>query len=426
MQWIDNAAKMRYNTGMEKIDYAVIGGGASGLVLVNALARQLKQQNSSARVVLFERLDRVGKKLSSTGNGQGNVSNLRVLDERYFSSSDGQGRVEKTLRAYDGQSLARWFAELGVPLCADERGRVYPASRQASSLTDALRFALAEGGVETKLGARVVALQTSKNGLLIETEENGERKRYQANAVALCTGGKAAKNFGTDGSAYALAEVLGHTLSPLYPSLVQLKTELAPIKGLKGIRVTDANLTVFTPKEERSFQGDVIFTDYGVSGDAVFRASAFVTDEIGSGKVRLSIDFLPTLTEAEILDALHKKTAAFPRLERTELLFGVVNNQIGRAICRITKGDLRETAKLVKNFPLQVVGSLGFDYAQVTKGGVRLSEVTDGLESRIVPHLFFAGEVLDVDGQCGGFNLQWAYASARRVAEEMLKTRGQV
>ncbi|MBQ9113443.1 MAG: aminoacetone oxidase family FAD-binding enzyme [Clostridia bacterium] len=411
---------------MKKIDYAVIGGGASGLILANALAKQLKSQGKTARILVFERLDRVGKKLSSTGNGQGNITNVEALQTEYFTFSGKQPLVKKILSAFDPQSLREYFLELGVLLCADERGRVYPASRQASALTDALRFALAEQGVELCLGAKVTRLQKSSGDFKITVETQSGAQEYTARKVALCTGGKAAKNFGTDGSAYKLAQGLGHTLTALYPSLVQLKTDTVHIKSLKGIRVAGGKLTAYTPTASPIFQGDIIFTDYGISGDAVFRASAYVADQIESGKVSVSIDFLPEISEDEIIEILANKQATFPALEKSELLFGVVNNQVGRAIFKRANGDLQKAAGLVKNFSLQVTGSLGFDYAQVTKGGIDLNEVTDCLESRLVSGLYFAGEGLDVDGPCGGFNLQWAYSSARVVALEMLKDRGQV
>lgn len=411
---------------MKKIEYAVIGGGASGLILANALAKQLKSQGKTARVVLFERLDRVGKKLSATGNGQGNITNVAALKTDYFTFSGKQPLAQKILSAFDPQSLREFFLALGVPLCADERGRVYPASRQASALTDALRFALSEQGVELCLSAKVTRLQKSGAEFEITVETQSGTQVYTAKKVALCTGGKAAKNFGTDGSAYALAQGFGHTVTPLYPSLVQLKTDTAYIKSLKGIRVAGGKLTAYTPTGKHVFQGDIIFTDYGVSGDAVFRASAYLADQIESGKVRISIDFLPEISEKEIVEILKNKQSAFSALEKNELLFGVVNNQIGRAIFKRANGDLQKAAALVKDFSLQVNGSLGFDYAQVTKGGIALNEITDELESRLVDGLYFAGEALDVDGPCGGFNLQWAYSSARTVAAAMAKDRGQV
>ncbi|MBR2321446.1 MAG: aminoacetone oxidase family FAD-binding enzyme [Clostridia bacterium] len=399
---------------MERIQIAIIGGGASGLFLATAL-----QQNRKA--VLFERGDRVGRKLSATGNGQGNITNLAALATEYFSVKGKNQLTQDVLKGADVQDLYAYFQNLGVLLSADDRGRVYPASRQASALTDALRFCVAQKGLDVHLSTRIYDMEKKDGGFILYAEEGteGHKKTFFAEKVVLCVGGKAAKNFGSDGNGYALAQKMGHSVTALYPSLVQVKTDVAHTKTLKGIRVNDGGLTAVTSDGARhSLRGDVIFTDYGVSGDAVFRMSAFIADKIGAG-VRFEVDFLPDVGEVEIFDALQRKRAAFPTLPETELLFGIVNNQIGRAVLKRAKGNLREAARLVKHFDLTVTGSLGFDYAQVTKGGIPLGEVTENLESRFAKGLYFTGEILDVDGQCGGFNLQWAYSSAMRVARAL-------
>lgn len=413
---------------MERIEIAIIGGGASGLFLANVLADRNKKDVTAVKTVVFERGERVGKKLSSTGNGQGNITNAHLLTEErgYFSSCDS-ARVYEYLKTYDTTSFEKFWASRGVALTYDERGRAYPASRQASALTDALRFYASEKGIELRTGARVTALKKEGTEFVVTYEKDGSTHTCYAQTVVLCAGGKAAKNFGTDGTAYALAQGFGHTVTPLYPSLVQLKTDTAHTKTLKGIRVTDGGLTAHTPNGEYSLNGDIIFTDYGISGDAVFRISAFITPEIASGEVRVSIDFLPQFDEQNVYEMMQRKLAAYPTLDKTELLFGIVNNQIGRAVLRRANGDLKRAAKLVKAFPLQVTGNLGFDYAQVTKGGIPLCETDENLQSKLAPNLYFAGEILDVDGQCGGFNLHFAYASACVVARAIdKKTRGQV
>ena len=399
---------MFYNGRMEKNIYttAIVGGGAAGLFLASQL---------NGNTVLLERGERLGRKLSATGNGQGNCTNLSASGRDYFSFSD-DGKIETILNAFPARSCTATLERLGLLLVADERGRVYPAGRQASALTDALRFQVSNKGVETRLNTRVTGVQKTDGVFRIQTDD-GE---LFAKNLVLCTGGKAAKNFGTDGTAYALATAHGHTLTPLYPSLVQLKTETKHTKTLKGIRVADAGVGASWRETGRSYvqtrTGDIIFTDDGVSGDAVFRLSAFLADK---ETAELSIDFLPTYTEERIFAALNAKRENFPALPVGELLCGMVNNQIARAVMKRADGDIRTAAKLVKAFALPVTGSLGFDYAQVTKGGVRMDEVDENLQSRFVKGLYFAGEILDVDGQCGGFNLQWAYASACTVAHAL-------
>jgi len=395
---------------MTKIKTAIIGGGAAGLFLANALSK------NDEKVALFERSERVGRKLSATGNGQGNVTNAAVGNTPYFSASKrGKSLAERLTSRFDAHSLCDFFNALGVLIFFDERGRGYPTSRQASALTDALRFSALENGVSFYVDTAIVDLQKTPSGFVL-TSAKGEL--FQAETVALCTGGKAAKNFGTDGSAYALATGLGHTLTALRPSLVQIKTDVSQTRTLKGIRVFDVGVTaVWTEngiEKKHTVQGDIIFTDYGVSGDAVFRLSAFIADKT---QAKLIVDFLPDVTEETIVRLLENKRAALPKQEDGERLCGIVNNQVGRAIMKtLPCADDETVAKRVKSFVLTVTGSLGFDYAQVTKGGVAMDEVDDGLQSRKVQDLYFAGEILDVDGECGGFNLQWAYASARTVA----------
>ena len=399
---------------MEKIRIAIIGGGASGLMLANAL-------DNTKGTVVFERGERLGRKLSATGNGQGNLTNLGVVGAEYFSvCKNSPAHIKKAISAYDDKSMREFFRTLGVLSIADERGRVYPSSRQASALTDALRFSLAGKGVLVRTETQVTDLKSSGDGFILTLATQAGEEKVYAEKVVLCAGGKAAKNFGTDGSAYALAHGFGHTLTKLYPSLVQLKTDVKHTKTLKGIRVNDGVLRAKGAREY-SVQGDIIFTDYGVSGDAVFRLSAFITDTLSEGKWSLEIDFLPQYTEKEILSILQEKQKIFPAMDKGELLFGIVNNQIGRAVMRRAGNDIFTAAKLVKSFSVAVTGSLGFDYAQVTKGGIPLGEVTQDLESTLKKGLYFAGEILDADGQCGGFNLQWAYSSARTVAKALNK-----
>ncbi len=414
---------------MEKITTAIIGGGASGLFLANALSP------TNGKICVFERGERVGKKLSATGNGQGNITNLGVLQEDYFSFDDlGAERARAIVSAFDSENLRQFFLGLGVLTSSDSRGRVYPTGKQASALTDALRYGLEQNGVELCASAKVTQIQKIGEFFLLTAETPTGKQSFQAENVVVCAGGNAAKNFGTDGNGYTLVKGFGHTRTNVYPSLVQLKTQTKDIKQLKGVKIYDALVRARYidkgERKEKSFIGDLLFTDYGVSGDAIFRLSAYVAHCIDRG-VTLSIDFLPQTSKEEILSAVEQKRRAFPRLPFSELLGGIVNNQVGRAITKRAENNLLCAIELVKNFEIEVVGSMGFDYAQVTKGGIRLDEVDENLQSKYVKNLYFAGEILDVDGACGGFNLQWAYSSARTVTKAIegkknAKRRGQV
>ena len=393
---------------MEKVKTLIVGGGAAGLFLAAAM----KTEN----VRIVEKGERLGKKLSATGNGQGNLTNEGVSASRYFNVGARTSALSLALERYGKDSLCAFMNELGAIVLPDGRGRYYPTGKQASAITDLLRYRLEKKGVSVQTGGVVTRLKKQGVGFIATMKTpSGEEELYAENVV-LAVGGKAAKNFGTDGSAYALARSFGHTVTELYPSLVQLKTDVAPIKTLRGIRV-DAAVTAYDGKGNRlgAERGDVIFTEYGVSGDAIFRLSAFVADKLEQG-VTLSLAFLPDVDGETLLSALRIKQidGAIPE---SELLCGILNNQVGRSVLKSRKnGSLESTVSAMKDFRLTVKGSLGFDYAQVTKGGVPLEEVTEELESKYAKGLYFAGEVLDVDGECGGFNLQWAYSSARVVA----------
>lgn len=397
----------------------IVGGGAAGMFCALRLA-----EAGVTDVLLLERNDRLGRKLSATGNGQGNVTNAHMGAEHYFT--DAPDAVASVLDRFGKDDLLRELTSLGGLFEADEVGRVYPTSRQAASVTDLLRFAL-EGRVEVRLGARVRSARRSGGKFFVQTE--GEE--FCARSLALACGGRAAPHFGTAGDGYALARAFGHTVTPLRPSLVQLKTEQAYIRGLKGVRADCAVRIVGSPV---CMRGDLLFTDYGVSGDAIFRISAFC----GEGDV-LSVDFLPGRAAGEVERLLRAKAARYPAMRKEDLLRGVVNSSVGKCLTKYSANadfsqfqaqntaergkirknmdDLARLAHSVKDFRLPVVGTLGFDYAQVTKGGVPLAEVDEGLMSLRADGLYLLGELLNVDGECGGYNLQWAFSCGAVAAD---------
>lgn len=371
-------------------------------------------EGGQRNITILERSDRVGRKLSATGNGQGNVTNLNFGVSHYFS--DDLKLVESVLNAFDEKALLAYFEGLGGLFEADERGRVYPTGKQASSITDLLRFALARVGVKTVTGRTVSKIALHGGTYAIETAEG---ESFSAQTVVLAAGGKAAKNFGTDGTGYALAKSLGHTVTSLFPALVQLKTDTAYTKMLKGIRADCLVRAYDGAKELAHARGDVIFTDYGVSGNAIFQLSSYLTDAVSP---RVALELLPDVEEGRLAELLEKKS----KFCEKDGLFGcILNNQIGRAVLKrldaeTGKFSAEEAAKLVKNFQLRVTGTLGFDYAQVTHGGVPMSEVNGELMSKKSKNLYLCGEILNVDGECGGYNLQWAFSSGMRVANGIL------
>ena len=383
---------------MQKYDIAVIGGGASGL----SCAVRLKQLDKNLSVLVIEKCDRAGKKLAASGNGQGNISNVDLGGNHYHGSAAYLAEKLCSSRLYNPLDMFDFL------FLSDKLGRIYPAGKQGSALSDCLLRKAEKLGVEIKLSASVTAI---KSGFSL-TLSDGENLR--ADRVVLAAGGKAQKQFGTDGGGFALAQSLGHGVTALYPSLVQLKCDTRHIKTLKGLR-TECRVTARGKdgKISGSATGDVIFTDYGVSGNAIFYVSAYCAGEEG---VTLSLEFLPEISEEQIAaDVAGKLEKGYPQ---SELLCGTLHNQIGRAVMRrCQSSDPLTVAKAVKNFTLEAEGSLGFDYAQVTKGGVPASEIDENLQSKVVPNLYFTGEILDVDGDCGGYNLTWAVVSGMHAAK---------
>ncbi len=350
-------------------------------------------------VTVFERNDRLGKKLSATGNGQGNVTNVNMGVEYYFS--DDLKGVERVLNRFGAQDTIAFLEGLGGVFLPDARGRVYPAGRQASAVTDLLREELSRLGVRLLFGEKITSLSEGEPFVV-----QGETFRETFDGVVLCAGGMAAPNFGTDGNGYDLAKRFGHTVSACTPSLVQLRCDPATVRGFKGIRVDALLRVVREGKERYRVRGDVLFTESGISGDAAFRASAYAT----AGDTVL-IDLIPDCDEHRLKSALSKGSG----------LLCVVNNGLARVLVKMANGKEDALLSLVKKFPLKITGTLGFAYAQVTKGGVMLSECDENLMSKKKKNLFFAGEILNVDGECGGYNLQWAFASAFVASEGVKK-----
>ncbi len=383
---------------MIKYDVAIVGGGASGLTCALALKRLKK----GAKVCVIDACERLGKKLAATGNGQGNVSNINLSPSNYHG---GGAALAHEIIGGNYNLPASLFNCIFIH---DDEGRIYPSGRQASALSDSLIRELGSLGTEFFTGVRASEV---RKGFFLRLSDGRE---VRADRVVLACGGKAQKQFGTDGTSYALAKSLGHTITPLFPSLVQLKTDTTFTKTLKGIRAECILRAESGGKILKESRGDIIFTDYGVSGNAVFSVSSAVADKKDA---ILHIEFLPDVGAKDIVrDIEAKKKLNYPA---SELLSGTLHNQLGRAIIKRAQGGAEDIARTVKDFTLCVTGTLGFDYAQVTRGGVECSQISDNLESKVCKDLYFTGEYLDVDGDCGGYNLLWAFASGVRVAQKI-------
>ena len=398
---------------MDRYSLAIIGGGFSGLCLNAMLDERLKK-----KTVIFERLDRVGKKILATGNGRGNFSNEDLSAENYHGKDPSF--VGRAIKTYDNKAITRFFAKLGVPFTV-ENGRIYPQSLQANALLDALRLSAFPASVKT--GEKVASIERIKGGFIVRAENYS----CFAENVALCAGGASAENFGTDGSAYALALPFGHKVTELFPSLVRIKVASAAAKGLKGVKLPSKVGIFDGEKKLAETSGDILFGDNFISGNTAFYLSSFVH---GLKDPKIIADLIPEKGEEEIVGALSDRVKRFPQEPSSFLLSGVVHSALSNKIARellpnkklkdIKKADIINVFDILKNYKINICGVGTFDISQVTHGGIETSDVCDDtMMSKLCPDLYFCGEILDIDGDCGGYNLQWAFSSASAVARQL-------
>lgn len=391
---------------------AVIGAGASGMTAALTAARL------GHEVTLYERQARVGRKLMATGNGRCNLTNTGAGPSNYHG--EAPDFVRPALEAFPSEAALDFFRGLGLLAREEWGGRVYPLSNSANSVVDVLRQALDAAGVELIAGDRVRELRRAGSGYSVTTE-SGDKRSFDA--VVVACGGLAGEKLGGGRDGYELLKALGHTRTALRPALVQITTEPMYPRSLKGIKADCALRVLSRGRLLASSCGELLFTETGVSGPAAFDVSRAVS-EAGDAKMELEIDFLRDYTSAEVLAHLQNRARTAPELPASELLTGSVHNRLGRMLIKyadveasaplsaLTERELRTVAGACKRFKLPVRGTEGFANAQVTAGGIRTSEFDPHtLESRLCPRLFACGEVLDIDGDCGGYNLQWAWSS---------------
>ena len=368
-------------------------------------------------ITLLERQTRLGRKLLATGNGRCNLSNLTCAPSHYHGGHPDF--VRPALDAFGVTDTLAFFRQRGLLTIAEPDGKCYPYSDQANSVLDTLRLALDAAGVVVRTDWPVEAIRPGKSGGFTLTGSAGS---LWADRVILTAGGAAAPKLGGTKSGYQLAKTLGHKCTRLHPSLVQLNTDPTWPKSLKGVRA-DAVVKLLMGQELAAEEaGQVQFTDYGVSGPVIFQLSRLaVTSDV---PVLLSLDLLPHVSQEELVELLAQRQMLCPGLTLENLLTGMLHNRVGRTVIRyggrklgdavmdLTRKNLTAIAKNIKDFRLPVTGDQGLEHAQVTAGGLDTSQFDpETLESRRCPGLYAAGEVLDVDGDCGGFNLQWAWSS---------------
>ena len=389
----------------------IIGGGASGMAAALAAAEQ-----PGVQVVLMERQARLGRKLQATGNGRCNLTNLHAGQQGYHG--DRPEFAREAISAFGPQETLAWFRLLGLFTVAEPSGRVYPYSDQANSVVDVLRFALERPNIQVKLGFEVEKVKKTPDGFLVESKQ----EHLSCDRLIVACGGLAGTKLGGSMAGYQLLRSLGHRCTRLRPTLVQLKAAWGGIAGLKGVR---ANCHAAIYRGETLWSestGELQFTEYGLSGPVMFEISRDACQGLGPWHCRL--DFLPEVPESVLQEELLRRRQG--DLPASELLTGILHNRLGRVltqaagislsrqVAQLGEAELFQVAQTVKDFDVALKEPMGMDSAQVTAGGMVTAEFDEQtMESRLVPGLYACGEVLDIDGDCGGYNLQWAWSSGR-------------
>lgn len=394
----------------------IIGGGASGLTAAIAAARQ------GAEVTILEHMDRVGKKILSTGNGRCNMTNLSMRAE-FYRCSQKQFPM-KVLDRFSVWDTLTFFDELGI-VTKNRNGYIYPNSDQASAVLDTLRLEAEHLGVQMLCGCQVQKLRQTKIAGRRQFEAETSQGKFCGGSLILATGSMAAPATGSDGSGYELAKAFGHQIIKPLPALVQLRCEGKQYKQLAGIRCEASLKMMVDGKAVAGEEGELQLTEYGISGIPVFQISRFASVALDDGKqVTVLIDFLPSQSRDESRRFLKKRVGRMEYRTCGDLMTGVLNKKLALVLLRLSGIRPDEPVGTVKppqwdrlvtnlkSYEARVTGTNPFEQAQVCCGGVDTRDVRpETMESRLVPGLYLTGELLDVDGICGGYNLQWAWST---------------
>lgn len=393
---------------------AIIGGGASGMCAAIAA----KKCNPSASVMIFEHKDVPGKKILSTGNGRCNLTNESMKTSCF--RSDTPEMIAPVLERFSAEDTIKFFQTMGI-LTKSRNGYIYPRSDQASSVLSAFKTELKRLGVEIITNTHVTEVASTKKGFRIFTEA----KNYLADKVILSTGSKASKVLGSDGSGYAIAKSFGHRLVPVVPALVQLKVPNFLFAKASGVRCDACVKAYVNKKEVASDTGELQITAYGISGIPVFQISRYISRALyEKKKAEVEIDFLPQFSDKEVFELFIKRSEQLKHMDAESFLVGIFNQKLipkllelsgirmNTKVATLSRDQLDKLAYYCKHTMVTISDTNGFDNAQICAGGISLSEINiNTMESIYAKGFYIIGELLDADGICGGYNLQWAWTT---------------
>lgn len=398
-----------------KRSVVVIGGGAAGLIAAIAAS------DAGADVTVVERQSRVGKKILATGNGRCNLTNINTDITKYHGRNTKF--VLDALEQFGVKKTIDFFEKLGIAHKIEDEGKVYPISDQASSVLEVLRYELMSKGVTEVCEFEVDYIKPVKDGFLVSSKDSRE---IECDKVILASGGKASPNLGSNGSGYNLARNLGHSIVDTFPALVQLNLEgqfLKAIKGVKFIGEASVGIGDCTIRKEA---GEILFTDYGISGPPILQLSRSAGEQLISGRNPwIEVDMFPDYDDAELTTIINSRLKKQPGKTIGFSFVGLLNKRLIQVVLKqadifdlqsectnITDKEVEKIVSILKHWRMKITGTQSWGQAQVTAGGIDVKDVDSRtLQSKIVHGLYFTGEILDIDGDCGGFNLQWAWSS---------------
>jgi len=398
------------HTNKKKYTIAIIGGGASGLFTSILLA----QKNHS--VTIFEKNNRIGKKLLATGNGRCNVTNENIHINHFYSHSNTE-LIKPILENFNYKKCKNFFNSIGVEFVHNAIGRVYPMSQNSSSIVDSLEYEALNSGVVIELNSKIETIEYNKKYIL--------NKNKKFDKIIIATGSTAMPKLGGDSSGYHYAQQFHHTIIEPFASLVQLVSDTKNLEMISGVKI---NGTV------ENKQGDILFTKYGLSGSAILDISREISYTLQHQKsVKVTVDILPSFSKNKLIEILLKRSKILASKEISQWLDGIFNKKLSRYIILaskipesiksakfLTRKDILKIVHTIKNLEFNIIDTKGFETCEVCAGGVVLDDINiHTMESKLQKDLYFIGEVLDVDGDCGGYNLHFAWASGYTLAQNL-------
>jgi len=394
----------------KKYNIAIIGAGASGLLASIFLTKK------NHTVTIFEKNNKVGKKLLATGNGRCNVTNENISLNNFYSHSDIQ-QINPILENFNYKKCKNFFNNIGVEFVNNEIGRVYPMSQNSSSIVDSLEYEALNNGVKIELNSKIEDISYDEQYYII----NG--KKYDKLIIA--TGSTAMPKLGGDKSGYDFAKQFHHSTIDPFASLVQLVSDNKNLEMISGVKIDGV---------VENKQGDILFTKYGLSGSAILDISRDISYKLQYQKsVKVTIDILPTFSKNKLVDMLLQRAKTLASRDIYVWLDGIVNKKLSRYIIIeskipenikfakfLNRKDILKIVHTIKNLEFNITDTKGFETCEVCAGGVILDDINlHTMESKLQKNLYFIGEVLDVDGDCGGYNLHFAWASGYTLAQNL-------